>query len=96
MGRIAVTPGSLEPGGFDSVGQSLTGVANNVSNGLSEAEGAAGNAGLSAAIADLAAAMGAADRSAALSITDLGAAVAKAGSSYVANENRIAGSEHLP
>lgn len=94
--RIAVTPGSLEPEGFDSIGQSLTGVVRNVANGLSEAEGAAGNASLSAAIGDLAAAMGAADRSAALSITGLGAAVQKAGTSYVANENRIAGWEQLP
>lgn len=90
-GRIEVAPGVVasQSGAFTDLGRQLGDTVDQDGAALSGAAGAAGNGVLAHAMADLSATFGAGDRSAALSLATLGAAVAKAGHRYQATESGI-------
>jgi hypothetical protein len=91
--RIQVDPGGLQSGGYDSISQTVGSGVGGMASGLSGAEGGAGDASLAAAISDLAGALTTTCQAAVLSLSSLGAAVAKAGEHYAANEAAIANAE---
>ncbi len=90
-GRIEVAPGVVESqsGVFTDLGRQLGATVGQDGAALSGAAGAAGNGVLAHAMGDLSDAFATGDRAAAVSLSKLGAAVAKAGHRYQATESGI-------
>jgi len=88
--RIEADPAGMDAATFSGINADVNAAIAEFAGPLAAAAGAAGDPGLSSAISELCADLRTADSSAALSLTGLSSAVAKAASHYSQTDSNVA------